>query len=210
MIRFRSITTLLGGLISISLATGQDLPPRDTAALETSSDAPLSQAISDSGVEAKLAAAQAGWDQGSQAPPSVKSPVSGSSLGGLLLQVFASISVLILAALAMIVLVQRARRKHASAAGTGAGMIDLLESRSVGAGRQVNLIRLHNRVVAVAYSGQTATVLSEFAGTDAAEIIAESGTGKTSIREFSATLDSLMDKFRAHPGDKPADQDRLR
>jgi flagellar biogenesis protein FliO len=98
-------------------------------------------------------------------------------------------------------LVQRANARKKAAAGTGAGLIDLLESKSMGPSRQVALVRLHNRVVAVAFNGPSATLLSEFAGTDAAEIIAESGTGKASIRDFATTLDTLMDRFRARPGE---------
>lgn len=197
MISFRSLFLLLACTASVAFSTGPE-----PSSLPAKADTALQDTASDSGIDAKLAAAQAAWDQGSQAPASSASPVSGSSLGGLLLQLFSGLAVLVLSLFVLLFLVQRARAKKGAAAGTGAGMIDLLESRSVGPSRQVALIRLHNRVVAVAFSGPSATLLSEFGGTDAAEIIAESGTGKASIRDFSATLDTLMDRFRARPEEK--------
>jgi flagellar biogenesis protein FliO len=204
MNHFRSLLVLLGCTATVALSAGSDPSSQGVAAPPSKIDASHSDTTSDSGIDAKLAAAQAAWDKGSASAPSAGSPVSGSSLGGLLLQLFSGLAVLVLSMFALLFLVQRARAKKNAAAGTGAGMIDLLESKSVGPSRQVTLIRLHNRVVAVAFNGPSATLLSEFGGTDAAEIIAESGNGRTSIRDFSATLDTLMDRFRARPGEKPS------
>lgn len=203
MISFRPLLVLLGCAASVALSAGSDLPAQGGATPSSKPDTSASATASDSGIDAKVAAAQAAWDKGSQSPASVGSPVSGSSLGGLLLQLFSGLAVLVLSMFALLFLVQRARAKKNAAAGSGAGMIDLLESKSMGPSRQVVLVRLHNRVVAVAFSGPNATLLSEFGGTEAAEIVAESGTGKTSIRDFSATLDTLMDRFRARPSEKP-------
>ena len=187
--------------VSIALAAPSEPVRPDTASVASATSLPP-DTTTDSGIEAKLAAAQAAWDAGSPAATSTGSPVSGRSLGGLLLQLFTGLAVLALAVFALLLLVQRARRK--TAAGTGGGLIDLLEAKSVGPSRQVALVRIHNRVVAVAFSGSSATTLAEFQGTEAAEILAESGTGKASIRDFAATLDTLMDRFRAKPDEKPS------
>lgn len=202
MISIRSFLLPLGCAATVALSAVSDPPDQSDPPAPSKTDTSLAATSSDSGIDAKVAAAQAAWDKGSQASAPTGSPVSGSSLGGLLLQLFSGLAVLVASLFAMLFLVQRARAKKNAAAGSGAGLIDLLESKSVGASRQVALVRLHNRVVAVAFNGPNATLLSEFGGSDAAEIIAESGTGKTSIRDFSATLDTLMDRFRARPGEK--------
>jgi len=199
--RFLSTWLVLAGFAFA--APGVDTTAVDTMVSRLRADSLRSTMTPDSGLDDKLAAAQAAWDKGSGQPAPVGSPVSGPSLFGLILQVFASLAVLGAAAFAMIFLTQRARRKRGGEAGNGAGMIDVLETKSVGPGRHVSLVRLHNRVVAVAFAGSSATLLSEFQGNDAAEIVAESGDGKTPIRDFAATLDTLMDKFRSSSG-KPA------
>jgi flagellar biogenesis protein FliO len=201
MISFHSLLVLLGCTATVAFSAGSDLSSQSVAVPPSKPDTGVAATASDSGIDAKVAAAQAAWDKGSPSAPSTGSPVSGSSLGGLLLQLFSGLAVLVLSMFALLFLVQRARAKKSAVAGNGAGMIDLLESKPVGPSRQVALVRLHNRVVAVAFSGPSVTLLSEFAGSDAAEIIAESGNGKTSIRDFSATLDTLMDRFRARPAD---------
>lgn len=205
MIHFRSALVLLACAATVALSAGSEIAPQDAPASASKADSNLVDTTFDAGIEAKLAAAQAAWDKGSEASTPPGSPVSGSSLGGLLLQLFSGLAVLVVALFALLFLVQRANARKKATSGTGAGMIDLLESKSVGPSRQVMLIRLHNRVVAVAFNGPSATLLSEFAGTDAAEIIAESGTGKASIRDFASTLDTLMDRFRARPGETRTD-----
>lgn len=205
----RRIPSILVVFAHLSFAAGAiDTTAVDTAASRVRADSLRATMTPDSGLDNKLAAAQAAWDKGSGQPGNTGSPVSGPSLSGLILQVFASLAVLGAAAFALLYLTQRARKKASAQAGTGAGMIDLLETKSVGPGRHVALVRLHNRVVAVAFAGPSATLLSEFQGNDAAEIVAESGNGKTPIREFAATLDTLMDKFRGRNPDRTERQEQ--
>ncbi|MEN9308199.1 MAG: hypothetical protein RL173_2131 [Fibrobacterota bacterium] len=195
--KFRRILSAVAVSCGLALAAPEvDSTSVDSTTSRLRADSLRATMTPDSGLEDKLAAAQAAWDKGSGQPTPDESPVKGPSLFGLIVQVFASLAVLGAAAFAMVFLTQRARRKRGGEPGTGAGMIDLLESKSVGPGRHVALLRLHNRVVAVAFAGSSATLLSEFQGNDAAEIVAESGDGKTPIRDFAATLDTLMDKFR--------------
>jgi len=193
--------------LAIAAGVAFSTPAIDTTAVDTMvsrvrADSLRATMTPDSGLDDKLAAAQEAWDKGSGQSSNAGSPVSGPSLFGLILQVFASLAVLGAAAFALVFLTRRANRKRSADAGTGAGMIDLLETKSVGPGRNVALVRLHNRVVAVAFAGPSATLLSEFQGNEAAEIVAESGNGKTPIREFAATLDTLMDKFRSKPSEQ--------
>lgn len=153
-------------------------------------------------IQAKVRAAQAAWDSGPNAVASSGSPVSGASLGGILVQVFASLAILGFAALVLVFLLRRARGGKTSSQTRG-GLVDILETKSVGPARQIAMLRLHNRVVAVAFTGQSVALLTEFCGNEAAEIVADTGDGKTPIREFAATLDSLMDRFRHAPGHAP-------
>lgn len=212
MIHFR-LRFAIGAIVLLSLSTSiesQDFSGKDSAISRQRADSLKATMTPDSGLEGKLAVAQSAWDKNSPQGQATTSPVSGSSLGGVLLQVFASLAVLGLGGFALLFLLQRAKSKKSPQAGTSGGMIDVLETKSVGPSRHVSMVRLHNRVVAVAFTGQSATLLTEFDGNDAAEIIAESGTGKTSIREFAATLDTLMDKFRGRPAEKTERSESLR
>ena len=194
----RSATT---SILLLALALAPSCPASaDADSVATSRDSPARQIPSeeDSALRAKVAAAQAAWDEGPGKAPVAGSPVSGASLGGALVQVFASLAVLAAAAIALLFLVRRVRSRNAMSQ-SKAGLVDILETRAAGPSRQISLVRIHNRVVAVAFSGQSATLLSEFSGAEAAEIVAETGDGKTSIKEFAATLDHLMDRFRSHP-----------
>lgn len=176
---------------------GDTAVPNPPATRETIAD-PKEEAE----IQAKVRAAQAAWDSGPSAPASSGSPVSGASLGGLLVQVFASLAILGFAALVLVFLLRRAKGGKGGSQNKG-GLVDILETRSVGPSRQIAMIRLHNRVVAVAFTGQSSTLLSEFTGNEAAEIVADTGDGKTPIREFAATLDTLMGRFRHIPGQPP-------
>lgn len=204
MNRFRQAVRVWSAVLALSVAIPAQTPgTKDTAApshptaRETTSDP-----AEDAQIQAKVRAAQAAWDSGPSAPPSSGSPVSGASLGGLLVQVFASLAILGFAALVLVFLLRRARGGKTSSQTKG-GLVDILETKSAGPSRQIAMIRLHNRVVAVAFTGQSSTLLSEFTGNEAAEIVADTGDGKTPIREFAATLDSLMDRFRPSPGQTP-------
>lgn len=212
MNRIRQWVVVAASMLCCLCATtvGQDFSGKDSTISRERADSIKATMQPDTGLEAKLAVAQSAWDRNTPQGQSPASPVSGASLGGLLLQVFASLAVLGMAAFALLFLLQRAKAKKSASAGSGGGMIDLLETKSVGPSRHVSMVRLHNRVVAVAFSGQSTTLLAEFSGNDAAEIIAESGTGKASIREFAATLDTLMDKFRSRAAEKQERPESLR
>lgn len=193
---------------SAVLALSASLPAQAPGVDDTSATDPrptraaVPDPVEEAEIQAKVRAAQAAWDSGPSAPASSGSPVSGASLGGILVQVFASLSILGFAALVLVFLLRRAKGGKGSSQNRG-GLVDVIETRSVGPSRQIAMVRLHNRVVAVAFTGQSSTLLSEFTGNEAAEIVAESGDGKTPIREFAATLDGLMDRFRHQPGQAP-------
>jgi flagellar biogenesis protein FliO len=158
----------------------------DTSAARSASD--------DSIGAARLRAAQDAWDKGSGADKTASPSLSAGSLVGSLLQVLTGLAFLLLVALAGLFLLRRVRGKGASG-GRGL-MIDVLETVPVGAGRQISLVRIHDRVVAVAFAHSSASAVAEFTGTSAAEILAETGTGKAPMRDFASSLDSLMDRFR--------------
>ena len=209
---FRRTILACAASMALSVAASAQAPgATDTTAPPPPARETTTDPAEDSAIRAKVLAAQAAWDSGPGGSPASTSPVSGASLGGVLVQVFASLAILGFAALVLVFLLRRAKGGRASSQTKG-GLVDILETKSVGPSRQIAMIRLHNRVVAVAFTGQSSTLLSEFSGNDAAEIVAETGDGKTPIREFAATLDGLMDRFRTNPvrETEPADQERNR
>lgn len=155
----------------------------------------------DSIARARLKTAQEAWDRnGTEHAQSAGSPVSGSSLGSLFLQLFTSLALLAALGFAGVFVFRKARGKKLS--GPNGSLVDILETMPLPGGRQIALVRIHDRVVAVAFSAGSASAISEFTGASAAEIIAETGLGKTSVSEFAATLDTLMDRFRHPPASR--------
>lgn len=209
---FRQTVLAFAAIATLSVAVSAQAPgAADTAAPPPPAREAPTDPAEDSAIRAKVLAAQAAWDSGPGGNPATASPVSGASLGGVLVQVFASLAILGFAALVFVFLLRRARGGKTVSQARG-GLVDILETKSVGPSRQIAMVRLHDRVVAVAFTGQSATLLSEFSGSQAAEIVAETGDGKTPIREFAATLDGLMDRFRTNPAQeaRPSEQERTR
>ncbi|HNY30439.1 MAG TPA: flagellar biosynthetic protein FliO [Fibrobacteria bacterium] len=152
----------------------------------------------DSIVRSRLATAQEAWDRGSPTRDAATgSPVSGSMLGSLLLQLFTSIALLAAIAFAGLFLYRKARGKNQR--GAHGSLVDVLETTALPGGRQISLVRVHDRVVAVAFTASSASAVAEFTGDSAAEILAETGIGKNTVAEFASTLDTFMNRFRQNP-----------
>lgn len=150
----------------------------------------------DSLAESKLRAAQAAWDRSSPAP-SEGAPISGASLVGSLAQLLAGVGFLALVGAGGFLVVRRARGRTVS--GSRGSQMDLLETLPAGPGARVALVRVHDRVVAVAFSGSGVAAVAEFAGPQAAEILADAGGGRAAVKDFASSLDSLMERFRRPP-----------
>jgi len=170
------------------------------AAPDTSSRAASIDSVS----AAHLRAAQEAWDKGPNASPKdAGASLSAGALAGGLFQVLSGLAFLVLIAVAGLFVLRRVRGRSTFVR-TGS-MIDVLETAPAGPGRQICLVRIHDRVVAVAFAQSSAAAVAEFTGTSAAEILADSGTGRANVRDFSATLESFMERFRKQPsssGDK--------
>jgi len=155
------------------------------------------EARPDSASLAKLRAAQVAWDRSAPTNESQGAPLSGPSLVGGLFQVLAGLGFLGLVGVGGFLVVKKARGRNPS--GRSGSMMDLLETAPAGPGRHICLVRIHDRVVAVAFAGSGAAAVAEFTGEAAAEILADSGNGRTSVRDFSTTLETFMERFRKNP-----------
>jgi len=176
--------------------------PADTVAApsSTSADSAAVQAVSDSQEQAKLAAVQQAWD-GDSANRGPSVPAT-RPVGSLLAQIVASLAVLLgLAGFAFLIL-RRIRQKSSGTAARGA-LLDVLESKALGQGNHITLVRVHDRVVALGHGPGGVSPIAEFQGADAARILAELGDGAVSVRDFTATLDTFLDRFRSAPPAAP-------
>lgn len=195
-------------MIAVALALGLSLAAPSVPADSTSPDsAALDSTISalpDSQELAKLEAVQRAWDGDSA---SRLAPASAPRVGSILAQLVASLAVLLGLAGFGLLLVRRIRQKSKSAASGAGSLLDLLETRSLGQGNHLTLVRIHDRVLAVGHGPGGVGTVTEFQGNDAARILAESGDGAVSVRDFTATLDSFLDRFRtqAPASPKPTD-----
>lgn len=194
----------------LSFALSAVSPPDSSKAAATGSgptaaDTSARAAAMDSVSASHLRAAQDAWDKGANsAPRDAGAPLSVGTLAGGLIQVLSGLAFLVLIAVAGLFVLRRVRGR--SVASRSGSMIDVLETAPAGPGRQICLVRIHDRVVAVAFAQSSVAPVAEFTGTSAAEILADTGTGRANVREFSAALDSFMDRFRkqpASPGGEP-------
>jgi flagellar biogenesis protein FliO len=165
-----------------------------------SAQAAVVDSISASRLRAAQQAADKGGPSGAADSPASLSPVS---LAHGLFQVVSGLAFLVLVAFGGLFVLHRVRRKTVS--GQRGSLVDILETAPAGPGRQICLVRVHDRVVAVAFAASSVAPIAEFTGASAAEILADSGSGRTSVREFSATLDTFMERFR-----KPSTHEVLR
>lgn len=190
---------MIAWVLALAISVGA---PADTAATTsgTATDSPAVQVVSDSQELAKLAAVQQAWDGDSaNRGPSVP---AARPVGSLLAQIVASLAVLLgLAGFAFLIL-RRIRQKSSGPAARGA-LLDVLESKALGQGNHLTLVRVHDRVVALGHGPGGVSPITEFQGADAARILAELGDGAVSVRDFTATLDTFLDRFRTAPPAAP-------
>jgi flagellar biogenesis protein FliO len=151
---------------------------------------------SDSLVSAKVESLGRRLDRDSAAAKS--SLADGRSLGLLAVQILLALSVVTGLGFATVFAWSRLRRRNGSGQ---SGEIDVLETRALQPGRHLQLVRLHNRVVAIVTTAHGAAAVAEFRDNEAAEIIAELGAGTVSTKDFGAALDTLLERFRK-PGSK--------
>lgn len=192
-------------MIALALALGLSLAaPEDSLLPDSTSLDSVVFTAPDSQELAKLEAIQRAWDGDS----AIRSgPSTPPSAGSVVAQIVASLAVLLGLAGFGLLLVRRIRLKSKSRAAGAGSMLDLLETRSLGQGNHLTLVRVHDRVVAVGHGPGGVNTVVEFQGNDAARILAETGDGAVSVRDFTATLDSFLDRFRtaSPPPSNPSD-----
>lgn len=196
-------------MIAIALALGLLLAAPSDSVLAPTPDSLARDSVvataPDSQELAKLEAIQRAWDGDSARR---LAPAGTPRVGSLLAQLVASLAVLLGLAGFALLLVRRIRQKSKGGAKGGGSLLDLLETRSLGQGNHLTLVRIHDRVVAVGHGPGGVNALVEFQGNDAARILAESGDGAVSVRDFTATLDTFLDRFRAAPAPAKIPEDR--
>jgi flagellar biogenesis protein FliO len=146
---------------------------------------------------AKLEAIQKAWDGDSLSRGAA--PAAPPSAGSALARIVASLAVLLGLAGLGLLLLRKVRQRKSDAAGRSGSLLDVLETRALGQGNHVTLVRVHDRVVALGHGPGGVSPIAEFHGADAARILAELGDGAVSVGDFTATLDTFLERFRSHP-----------
>ncbi len=169
--------------------------PVPTDSLDTTYAAVV-PALPDSESQAKLEAIQKAWDGDSLARGAAPAaPSAGSALA----RIVASLAVLLGLAGLGLLLLRKVRQRKSDAAGRSGSLLDVLETRALGQGNHVTLVRVQDRVVALGHGPGGVSPLTEFHGADAARILAELGEGAVTVGDFAATLDTFLERFRSHP-----------
>jgi len=177
-------------------ATGA--PVADTAAIAAAAVVPT---VPDSDAIAKLEAVQKAWDGDSLARGAA--PAGPPSAGSAFARIVASLAVLLGLAGLGLLLLRKVRQRKAEESGRTGSLLDVLETRSLGQGNHVTLVRVHDRVVALGHGPGGVSPVAEFQGADAARLLAELGDGAVTVRDFAATIDTFLERFRSQPPRPP-------
>jgi flagellar biogenesis protein FliO len=109
----------------------------------------------------------------------------------------AGLGVILILLYVLYILAKKVRKVESPAASGGQSVIQLLDSKFLGAGRSVFLIKVGTeRVLVVGSSSENMRTLSEIQGEEAKYILETYGSKPVNAAQFSATVDHLLRRFK--------------
>ena len=128
-----------------------------------------------------------------QAPANYQPP----DLGNVVMRMSVGLVVILVLLYVLYVLAKKARKVETPGTGNGQGIIELLDSKFLGSGRTVFLLKAGNeRVVVVGATTESMRTLSEITGEEARYILETYQAKPVNAAQFSATVDHLLRRFK--------------
>jgi len=122
-------------------------------------------------------------------------------LGGVAIRMTVGLGVILILLYVLYILVRKIRKVENPLASSGESAVQLLDSKFLGAGRYIFLIRAGTeRVLVVGASSENMRTLSEIQGEEAKNILETYGSKPVTAAQFSATVDHLLRRFRREGG----------
>ncbi|MDR2555298.1 MAG: flagellar biosynthetic protein FliO [Fibromonadaceae bacterium] len=121
--------------------------------------------------------------------------------GGVAIRMTIGLGVILILLYVLYILARKIRNVESPLASSGQSAVQLLDSKFLGSGRHLFLIKAGaERVLIVGASSENMRTLSEIQGEEAKNILEVYGSKSVSAAQFSATVDHLLRRFRREGG----------
>jgi flagellar biogenesis protein FliO len=116
--------------------------------------------------------------------------------GSVAIRMTIGLGVILILLYVLYILAKKIRNVESPLASGGQSAVQLLDSKFLGSGRHLFLIKAGERVLIVGASAENMRTLSEIQGEEAKNILEVYGSKPVSAAQFSATVDHLLRRFR--------------
>jgi len=121
--------------------------------------------------------------------------------GGVAIRMAVGLGVILVLLYVLYILVRKIRKVESPLANSGESVVQLLDSKFLGTGRYIFLIKAGmERVLVVGASSENMRTLSEIQGEEAKNILETYGSKPVTSAQFSATVDHLLRRFKREGG----------
>jgi flagellar biogenesis protein FliO len=136
-----------------------------------------------------------------QPPPPVTDNYQPPSLGKLASRMTIGLGVILILLYVLYILAKKVRKVESPGTNDKQSVIQLLDSKFLGAGRNIFLIKAGmERVLVIGATQEGMRTLSEIQGDEARAILETYGSKSVNSAQFSATVDHLLRRFKREGG----------
>jgi flagellar biogenesis protein FliO len=187
-------------ILIIMLAVVQAVFAQDT--IPASSDTLSAVAKNDSAAAAyKLEALKQALGGDSYQPAAPIANYQPPDFGNVAIRMAVGLGVILILLYVLYILAKKVRKVESPLVGSGQSVVQLLDSKFLGSGRHIFLIKVGmERVLIVGASAENMRTLSEIQGEEAKNILEIYGSKPVTAAQFSATVDHLLRRFRREGG----------
>jgi flagellar biogenesis protein FliO len=138
---------------------------------------------------------------GYQPPSPITDSYQPPDFGKVAVRMIVGLGVILILLYVLYILMRKIRKVESPLANSGETAVQLLDSKFLGAGRYIFLIRAGaERVLVVGAASESMRTLSEIQGAEAKNILETYGSKPVTAAQFSATVDHLLRRFRRGGG----------
>ncbi|MCL2101364.1 MAG: flagellar biosynthetic protein FliO [Fibromonadales bacterium] len=171
-------------------------------AAQTSEDTLSAAARNDSAIAAfKFEAMKQALGESYQPQPAATESYKPPDLGNIAIRMTIGLGVILILLYVLFVLAKKVRKIESPASNDKQSVIQLLDSKFLGAGKTIFLIKAGaERILVVGSSQEGMRTLSEIQGNEARYIMETYDSKPVTAAQFSATVDHLLRRFRREGG----------
>jgi flagellar biogenesis protein FliO len=181
-------------VVFFNLAFSQDSIPKDTLSAAAKNDS----AAAAYKIEALR---QALGGESYQPPPLITDNYQPPDFGKVAIRMAVGLGIILVLLYVLYILAKKIRKVESPNASSGRSVIQLLDSKFLGAGKTVFLIKVGiERVLVVGSTSESMNTLSEIKDDEARYILESYESKPVTSAQFSATVDHLLRRFKREGG----------